>query len=244
MRVVAVGVVILAVSLTLVVLAASHPSRRPAITIPTFHSPSRPALVTFGHSFVAGGSPVPVRPTWTVRAARKLHLAPDDRGVDGALSNQVLTVVDDYKVRSEDEVVIEGEINDVLSGLGARHFAHDLNLTLEHLEDGPVRPKKVLVLFDPPSLGWLHRSDDPDPQDKGSALTLARYTAAGKKVVAGYPGVMERDLADGWNPERLENHVDMLHPNKLGVKRIAHVVISALRGTPARGVSGVKGVRR
>jgi hypothetical protein len=240
-RVVAGGVVILAVSLTLVVLAVSRPSRGPAITIRAFHSPTRSALVTFGHSFVAGGSPVRVRPTWTVRAARKLHLAPDNRGVDGALSSQVVTVVDDYKVRSEDEVVIEAEINDVLSGLGARHFAHDLNLMLEHLEDGPVRPKKVLVLFDPRSR-WRHRSDD--PLDKGSSLMLARYTAAGKKVVAGYPGVMERDLADGWNLERLENHVDMLHPNKLGVRRIAHVVISALRGTPARGVSGAKVVRR
>jgi hypothetical protein len=237
MRVVTAGVVILAVSLTLVVLAVSRPSRRPAITIPTFHSPTRPALVTFGHSYVAGGSPVPVRPTWTVRAARKLHLAPDDRGVDGALSYQVLAVVDDYKVRSEDEVVIEGEINDVLSGLGAQHFAHDLNLTLKHLEDGPVRPKKVLVLFDPPSLGWQQRGDVPGPLAKGSALTLARYTAAGKKVVAGYPGVIERNLADGWNPERLENHVDMLHPNKLGVRRIAHVVISALRRTYARGAT-------
>jgi hypothetical protein len=234
---VAVGVVILAVSLTLVVLGVSRPSRGPAITIPTFHSPMQPALVTFGHSFVAGGSPVPVRPTWTVRAARKLHLAPDNRGVDGALSSQVLTVVDDYKLRSEDEVVIEGEINDVFSGLGARNFAHNLKLMLEHLEDGSVRPKKVLVLFDPRPMRWRHRSDDPDPLDKGSALMLARYTAAGEKVVAGYPGVMERDLADGWNPERLENHVDMLHPNKRGVKRIARVVNSALRRTYARGAT-------
>src|ERR1700754_3225868 len=109
-RIAAGGVAMLA-GLTAALIALPGAGHRPAHALPRFHSPTQPALVTFGHSYVAGGSPLPVRPTWTDRAARMLHLAPDDRGVDGALSGEICRVVDAYRVRASDEVVIEPEIN-------------------------------------------------------------------------------------------------------------------------------------
>jgi hypothetical protein len=226
-RILAGGGALLA-GLTVAVFAILGAAHRRADALPVFHSPAPAALVTFGHSFVAGGSPVPVRPTWTVRAARMLHLAPDDRGVDGALSAETLRIVDAYRVRASDEVVIETELNDVFMGIGPGHFADNLNRTLAHLEDGPVRPRRVLVLFDPPPLQWRASYGGVHDGLGGSGPLLARYTAAGEQVVARYPGVIARDLSHGWDPARLENHVDDLHPDAAGVRRIARVVDGAL----------------
>jgi lysophospholipase L1-like esterase len=226
-RIVAGGVAMLAgvAVAVFVLLGAAH---RRADALPVFHSPAPAALVAFGHSFVAGGSPVPVRPTWPVRAARMLHLAPDDRGVDGAMSAEIARIVGAYRVRASDEVVIEPEINDVFMGVGPGHFADNLNRMLAHLEDGPVRPRRVLVLFDPLPLQWRPSFAGVRDGQGGSAPLLARYTAAGQRVVARYPGVMARDLSRGWDPARLENHVDGLHPDAAGVRRIARVVAAAL----------------
>jgi hypothetical protein len=228
MRRIAAGGVVLLAGLTVAVLALLGTGGRSAHALPVFHSPAHPALVTFGHSYVAGGSPVPVRPTWTARAARMLHLAPDNRGIDGAMSGEVRRVVDAYRVRASDDIVIEPEINDVSMAVGPQRLAADLNGMLSHLERGPVRPRRVLVLFDPRPLQWSPSFADRRDGDHGSASILARYTAAGERVVARYPGVIAGNLARGWDPMRLENHVDALHPNAAGVRRIARVVEDAL----------------
>lgn len=184
-----------------------------------------PALVAFGHSWVAGRYPQRWVTPWPVRAARRLGLVVRNEGVGSSESPDVCARVQGYRPRRDDVVVVEAMLNDVRrSGLDSRGLARyerSLESIVGHLRDSPVRPDTVVLLIDPPIRAWSSYA----PQDRGGPEAVARFAAVTRRVAAAHT-LRVVDLGVGWRVDR-DVCGDGVHPSRAGTRRIARAVVAA-----------------
>lgn len=191
----------------------------------------RPALVTFGHSWVAGRYPSRwVRP-WPNQVAAALHRRTKNFGKGSALTSDTVTSVLAYEAAASDVVVVETVLNDLRrfgdSEVGLRQYGEGTTTMLSHLTSAP-EPPRVLVAVDPEIAAW---SSFP-PFDQGSPAARAAYLAQAHEIAADFSEVDCIDLGIGWDPG-FHLAGDGVHPNAAGTRFVARAIAAHLEGKAA-----------
>lgn len=146
----------------------------------------------------------------------------ENRGHGGDECSATAAIVRKYSPRPGDTVAIEASVNDTrrygLSGLD--RYRTCVTTMLRHLGD---RPDQVLLVADPPIVGWSRYP----PWNHGSDRVSRAYRDATRQL-ARRAGVTFVDLSTGWVKRR---HVgdDTIHPSDAGHRLIARRVVDATR---------------
>ncbi len=185
---------------------------------------TRPRLLAYGHSWVAGdGASAPQRRLVNV-ATTLLEMTPVNHGVGGASSQQVAELVRQTGVAPAGAYLLILGLNDARRhGLNRRALSA-FTRALATVVDACAQaaPGSPVLLVEQPLL--VDYSQHP-PHDRGSAVAVDAYNDRVRRVAADQPRAVVVRVT-GWDASSMLAH-DTVHPNDLGHHTIGVAVADA-----------------